>query len=181
MAAKDCLRISIPRIDGVAMHGLVYVVMNHINGKVYVGQTTQRLSNRWAQHKHSVVRGSKTPFHLALKKYGLDNFSVCEVTSANDQAGLDAQEDAWMDKLQSRNKSKGYNRDATGRVVRDPEVGSKISHANKGRTAWNKGKRLSEEQRRRMSEGMKGRVAWNKGLRMLRDDSGRFLGKVYRG
>lgn len=31
--------------------------------------------------------------------------------------------------------------------------------------AWNKGKKLSEEQRQKMSESMKGRIPWNKGVK----------------
>ena len=43
------------------------------------------------------------------------------------------------------------------------EARRKISEAGKGRVPWNKGKTLSEETRRKISEAGKGRVPWNKG------------------
>lgn len=44
-----------------------------------------------------------------------------------------------------------------------PEVRKKISESKKGSKAWNKGKTLTEEHRRRLSESHKGQKAWNKG------------------
>lgn len=46
------------------------------------------------------------------------------------------------------------------------EVRMKVSIANKGRTAWNKGIKMSEESRLKMSIAHKGRVPWNKGMKM---------------
>jgi len=46
------------------------------------------------------------------------------------------------------------------------EVRKKVSIANKGRTAWNKGIKMSEESRLKMSIAHKGRVPWNKGMKM---------------
>lgn len=140
------------------MHGVVYTITNGTNGKVYVGQTTQPLRCRWAQHKHSVRRGSKTPFHMALAKHGVENFTVCMVGSADNQTALDCMEDSFMNLLQSRNRLRGYNRDASGRVIRDPEVGLKISLANKGRVAWNKGQTMDAQYRAARSTAATGRT-----------------------
>ena len=46
------------------------------------------------------------------------------------------------------------------------EYKSKVNHANKGKTPWNKGIPISEVQRRKQSEAMKGRIPWNKGIPM---------------
>lgn len=61
----------------------------------------------------------------------------------------------------------------TGRK-RSEETRQKLSESRKGKSPWNKGKKLgprevprvfSEEARRNISNGCKGRVPWNKGLR----------------
>ena len=44
------------------------------------------------------------------------------------------------------------------------EVRKRISDGHKGQKAWNKGKKFSEESKRKMSESSKGQKAWNKGM-----------------
>ena len=46
------------------------------------------------------------------------------------------------------------------------EVRMKVSIANKGRTAWNKGIKMSEKSRLKMSIAHKGHIPWNKGMKM---------------
>ena len=50
-----------------------------------------------------------------------------------------------------------------GRKLSD-ETKKKLSEANKGQIPWNKGLHQSDETRRKLSERMKGRTPWNKGL-----------------
>lgn len=52
---------------------IVYKSTCTINNKCYIGVTTQSLSNRIYQHRHSCMC-PKYKFHKALKKYGFDNF-----------------------------------------------------------------------------------------------------------
>jgi len=61
------------------MTGYIYLVRNLINGKGYVGQTVQSVAARFAAHKSSVKLGSKNALHSAIRKHGIDNFSVKEV------------------------------------------------------------------------------------------------------
>lgn len=51
------------------MNGIIYKITNQINGKIYVGQTRQKLELRMNQHKHSK---DKSPIHLAIKKIWLE-------------------------------------------------------------------------------------------------------------
>lgn len=53
---------------------LIYTIENKINGKKYVGSTTQGLKRRWAQHKKDAIKNPVTRIAKAIKKYGADNF-----------------------------------------------------------------------------------------------------------
>jgi predicted GIY-YIG superfamily endonuclease len=54
---------------------LVYQATNRINGKCYIGVTTRLLAKRRAQHHVFANRGSRSPFHQAIRKYGKENFA----------------------------------------------------------------------------------------------------------
>lgn len=61
--------------------GIIYKVTNLINGKCYIGKTTQTLNARKSDHKGYAKRNGSDYFHKAIKKYGLDNFKweiLCE-------------------------------------------------------------------------------------------------------
>lgn len=59
----------------------VYLIRNNKNQKMYVGKTSGRPLNRWNRHlkiatgKGSYSKYRKYPIHLAISKYGPDNFS----------------------------------------------------------------------------------------------------------
>jgi group I intron endonuclease len=53
---------------------IVYLVINKINGKMYIGQTIYSLEFRRAAHEYLSLRKDKVMFHRALKKYGKENF-----------------------------------------------------------------------------------------------------------
>ena len=55
------------------MKGFIYKVTNKVNNKVYIGQTRYTVEFRWRQHVNSK---DNCHFHLALRKYGVDNFLV---------------------------------------------------------------------------------------------------------
>ena len=56
------------------MKGLIYVIRNTINDKVYVGQTTQTINIRFTNHKMASRTGEDTKFYRAMRKYGEENF-----------------------------------------------------------------------------------------------------------
>ena len=53
---------------------IIYQAICKETGLSYVGLTTKSLQSRKNSHWKSVIKGSKTTFHLALKKYGLNGF-----------------------------------------------------------------------------------------------------------
>lgn len=57
------------------MKAVVYIAINIMNGKRYVGVTQKTLHQRRRQHfKHAFAEGRKVKFHCALRKYGKENF-----------------------------------------------------------------------------------------------------------
>lgn len=61
----------------------------------------------------------------------------------------------------------------TRKAMANPEIRKKISEANKGRTNWRKGLKLTEEERERLREQgyKKGNIPWNKGKKGLQKHS----------
>lgn len=76
---------------------------------------------------------------------------------------------------ETRIKNKSFNSWNKGLTKETSEslriVAEKISAATQGRTAWNKGKKASEQQKKLQSEAMKGHIPWNKGLTKDINDS----------
>lgn len=60
-------------------YNCIYLYVNNINGKKYVGQTVN-LSDRYKQHKYDSFNPKREdytrPLHNAIRKYGLDSFNV---------------------------------------------------------------------------------------------------------
>jgi len=54
----------------VEQFGVIYLVLNKINGKSYVGQTAQGLAERWRLHKKEAQRGSQFGIHRATNISG---------------------------------------------------------------------------------------------------------------
>jgi group I intron endonuclease len=61
------------------MNGHIYLIRNLVNGKGYIGQTIQTISARWNMHKFDAKSGQGHALHSAIRKYGVENFSVTEV------------------------------------------------------------------------------------------------------
>lgn len=50
----------------------IYKITNNINGKSYIGQTSQKVEDRWNEHKRGKT-SKNSPLKRAIKKYGWDN------------------------------------------------------------------------------------------------------------
>jgi len=99
---------------------IIYKATNNINGKVYIGQTTNTLQKRINKHKSSSIKGSKkTYFNLAIVKYGFENFIWEEIDSADFFEELDYMEIYWIKFYYSDNRKYGYNLAKGGNVNRN--------------------------------------------------------------
>jgi group I intron endonuclease len=85
------------------MKGIIYKITNKVNNKVYIGQTRYTLEFRWRQHQH---KKDNTYFHNAIRKYGVDNFSI-EILEECDVKDLNSREMFYIAKYDSFKN--GYN------------------------------------------------------------------------
>ncbi len=95
---------------------IVYVIRNAINGKVYVGQTIHdNVNRRWAQHRYAAAKGEVLPVYIAMRKHGIDNFSI-HVLAANieTKTNLNIAEIEWIKLLRARDSRYGYNKSIGG-------------------------------------------------------------------
>lgn len=56
----------------------IYKITNNINNKVYIGQTTDTVENRFKEHiaESARSRSVNRPLYKAFLKYGIENFSI---------------------------------------------------------------------------------------------------------
>lgn len=86
----------------------IYKIENKINGKIYIGQSIA-IKTRWQQHKYEAKTGeSQAPLYLALRKYGIENFSF-EVLEECPQELLNEKEIFWIAHYKSNDRDFGYN------------------------------------------------------------------------
>lgn len=86
----------------------IYKIENKINGKVYIGQSIA-IKTRWQQHKYEAKSNkSNAPLYLALRKYGIENFSF-EVLEECSQELLNEKEIFWIAHYKSNDRDFGYN------------------------------------------------------------------------
>ena len=111
----------------------VYVHINKINGKKYVGQTIygDRPKQRWSNGNG--YKGS-TYFYNAIQKYGWDNFDHEIVASNLTKEEADNFERLLIKELDTTNPNKGYNLES----------------------GWHKNKVLSVDTKQKLSETRKG-------------------------
>jgi group I intron endonuclease len=104
--------------------GFVYMITNHVNGKRYVGQTTQSINQRFKRHKFE----SRNPATLkkriqilyhAMKKHGESSFTIECLAVCFSREELDRQEVTFIEYYKTKIKEFGYN-------IRDGGVNGKF-------------------------------------------------------
>ena len=106
---------------------IIYKHTNKINGKCYVGQTCQTLSQRW--RKGEGYRSS-TYFYHAIQKYGWDNFEHTILECGLNENEVDEREKFWINYFHSNNKNFGYNLSDGGNAEHSFNEQHKINHKN---------------------------------------------------
>jgi group I intron endonuclease len=165
---------------------IVYLVINKVNGKQYVGQTVKSLETRWKKHLSAVALGSDYYFHKALRKYGSESFSKETLHDCLTKEEMDFVEVFYITLLNTKAPN-GYNsteggegtvghkhseesiqkmkESHTGFVV-TAEHKQKLSKASLGVPKSAKTRaNMSEAQKKSPFAFKKGTPAWNKGIK----------------
>lgn len=58
------------------MYYIIYKITNVVNGRCYIGITSESINTRFNKHKRKARFGSNTNFHKAIRKYGEHNFTI---------------------------------------------------------------------------------------------------------
>jgi group I intron endonuclease len=91
--------------------GRIYLIKNHITGKVYVGQTRYTLQHRLTQHIEQAGKDNSV-LHKSMKKHGVENFTI-ELLENVENNKLNEREIYWIAKYNSIIPN-GYNMTAGG-------------------------------------------------------------------
>lgn len=93
----------------------IYKYTNKITGKHYIGQTNN-LQKRFNGHKSEAFNpnasGYNLPFHIAIRKYGIDNFSydvLEEIADGESQEFINNREIYFIGYYHSLTTENGYN------------------------------------------------------------------------
>lgn len=135
-----------------------YCVYKHTcpNGKVYVGITSQNPLRRWNNGKGY---HTQTLFYKAILKYGRNNIKHEILFSGLTETQAKNKEIELIALHKSTERKFGYNitlggESGNGHICSNA-TRKKLSEKMKGKNTWQKGRKASEETKRKMSEAQK--------------------------
>lgn len=111
---------------------VIYKLTNIVNGKVYIGLTSQiikRIGNHIYLSKNPKNKSNKY-IHKAISKYGLSSFTIEIVEMCKDLDDANRKEVEWIDKTSSTDSSKGYNLDSGGKVKKPSKTNTEVRRRN---------------------------------------------------
>jgi group I intron endonuclease len=148
--------------------GTIYLIINKINGFLYVGKTIQKLSYRKSRHKYAAETPTEESYlYRAIKKYGWENFAFIEWKQNVPIDLLGRAEERWVIFFDCLVPN-GYNiqKPTQNTFLLSQETKEKISQALKGRRFTDatiqkmkkshSGKKASEETKNKISNSLKG-------------------------
>jgi group I intron endonuclease len=136
---------------------VIYLILNKINGKIYVGKTSKELHFRIQTHIKN-IKHKNFFLYRAFRKYGINNFVWAIIEKCQDVDSLSAREKYWISYFDSANMKNGYNLTYGGEGCSPNEATKKkISLANAGRISPFRGiSTITEKGRLTLSQKMIG-------------------------
>lgn len=99
--------------------GFIYKITNNLNKKCYIGQTHFTVEKRWKEHQQDSHKEflQKRPLYNAIKKYGIENFSIETIEEVANNL-LNEREEYWIKYYNSYGNT-GYNATLGGDRIRN--------------------------------------------------------------
>ena len=142
----------------------VYAHENQINGKIYIGTTSQSLKNRFRKNGEGYFRGYKRlgEFQRDILRYGWGAFRHCVILGGLEESRAKEIEKKLIAFFGSNHPEIGYNQTLGGDGIPGYRCPDELKAYRSERM---KNRVFSEETRKKMSEAKKGFTPWNKGKR----------------
>jgi group I intron endonuclease len=178
----------------------LYKILNKNTGKAYIGQTINEPRVRFSYHRQRLKKGTHDNEYLqrSFNKHGIDSFMFYTILKTDDLESLNLYEEQFIKILRATDRNFGYNirpggantrlSEETKRKIGLASIGRKQSEAQKKATSerskgntWGgltKGKIVSEESKKKMSESAK--LRGNDNLKkpcIVYTDNGTFVGE----
>jgi len=139
-------------------YGYIYIILNKVNGKRYIGQTTDKKGYRVNLTKGQLKFNYNDHFNNSFVKYGKNNFSIKIVSSAKSKEALDRREEYYIHKFNTLDREFGYNlRHGGAKGRHSEETKRRMSRARKGKCCGKDNpmynKNHTEEAKRKIAKG----------------------------
>lgn len=124
--------------------GIIYCFTNKINNKKYIGQSINDDNGRYNRHiyaaTHEAASDYDSPFHRALRKYGIENFDYQIL--AKDVQDIELLNDLEINYISTYNTlvPNGYNIETGGKNCSKPKT-----EEQKIKLTWSQAKLTEEE------------------------------------
>ena len=131
----------------------LYCITNSVNGKMYVGVTKGPLRRLWREHKSAAHRMSPLRIYKAIRKYGIDSFSMIQLCVYDTYSAALAAEVQLIASLDLTRL--GYNISPGGDT---PNLGQVFSAERRAQiSAFHTGRKHTAEARAKISAALSGR------------------------
>lgn len=152
------------------MYGYIYITINKINGKIYIGQ---KKSSKYVDSYY----GSGRILLKAIDKYGKENFVNHMIDCANTQEELDEKEKCYISFFKNKYKDKCYN------IAEGASGGNVFRYANKEEKEAFKLKMTKINRERCKSKEFKDKISQKTSLRYndvkIREEHSKRLKEVW--
>jgi len=103
--------------ESIKHYGVVYKLTNTLNGKIYIGQSTNIIGRLRDYMKSNPEQNKRQRYAMMIEVYtvGITNFELSLLDIGNDQIDLWEKEKYWISTLNSTDPDIGYNKKTGGK------------------------------------------------------------------